>query len=222
MRFDLMAMETTTLASDAAGAYTFSTPDSVACMTLFRKNEPGTSNAPPAASAGPDQTVTDDNLDDAADVTLDGTGSSDDGTITRYVWSSAGSQIATGAAPDVTLAVGVHVITLTVEDDEGATDTDTVRVVVLYQDDDSDGMPDTWEVHTFGDTSVADATSDFDADGFTDAVEYVNGTDPRDGTSFPAAAAGQNGLSCVAGGGGAAQLAFVLAALASLLGKRRC
>jgi len=88
-------------------------------------------NFPPTADAGPDQTVTDSDDDGTETVTLDGSGSSDtDGPIVSYVWEENSTQIATGGTPNVALAVGVHTITLTVTDDEGATDTDTVVVTI--------------------------------------------------------------------------------------------
>ena len=86
---------------------------------------------PPVANAGPDQTVNDTDEDGVETVTLDGSGSSDaDGTITSYVWSEGGSQIATGVSPSITLAVGTHNITLTVTDNDGETDTDNVTITV--------------------------------------------------------------------------------------------
>ena len=88
-----------------------------------------TVNEPPTADAGPDQTVTDSDESGDEDVTLDGSGSSDnDGTIESYVWSEGGSQIATGVNPTVTLSFGTHTITLTVTDNDGGTDTDTVEI----------------------------------------------------------------------------------------------
>jgi len=88
-------------------------------------------NAPPTADAGSDQTVTDTDNNGSQSVTLDGSGSSDsDGTISSYVWTEGGSQIATGSGPSVTLDVGVHTITLTVADNESATDDDTVTITV--------------------------------------------------------------------------------------------
>ncbi|MFW6155499.1 MAG: PKD domain-containing protein, partial [Planctomycetota bacterium] len=88
-------------------------------------------NQAPIADAGPDQSVTD--TDDTGDetVTLDGSASYDsDGTIVSYVWTEDTAQIATGVQPNVALAVGEHVIDLTVTDDDNATDTDTVIVTV--------------------------------------------------------------------------------------------
>jgi hypothetical protein len=64
-------------------------------------------------------------------VTLNGTASSDpDGSISSYVWKEGATQLATGATPAVSLAVGVHTIILTVSDNQGATATATVVVTV--------------------------------------------------------------------------------------------
>jgi chitodextrinase len=88
-------------------------------------------NQPPSANAGVDQTVTDSDGNGSENVTLDGSASSDaDGAIQSYVWREGGSQIATGANPTVTLSVGQHTITLTVTDNGGLTDTDTVTIAV--------------------------------------------------------------------------------------------
>ena len=88
-------------------------------------------NQPPVANAGANQTVTDTDNSGSETVTLNGSTSSDsDGTITSYVWTEGGSQIATGATPNVTLSVGVHNLTLTVTDNDGATDTDGVTITV--------------------------------------------------------------------------------------------
>ena len=91
----------------------------------------GSSNQPPVANAGPDQTVTDSDGNGSETVALNGAGSSDpDGTISSYVWKEGATQIATGATPSVSLAVGTHTITLTVTDNAGATASDTVVVTV--------------------------------------------------------------------------------------------
>ncbi|HEO98362.1 MAG TPA: PKD domain-containing protein [Epsilonproteobacteria bacterium] len=83
---------------------------------------------PPTADAGPDQ-----NVAEGASVTLDGSGSSDsDGSIISYSWSD-GSTTWTGVNPTISTSgwsTGSHTITLTVEDDDGATDTDTVVITV--------------------------------------------------------------------------------------------
>ena len=88
-------------------------------------------NLPPIADAGADQTLTAD-ATGTASVALDGSGSSDpDGSVQSYHWTDGGTAIAGGAAPTVSLAAGEHTITLTVTDDGGASDTDTVQISIL-------------------------------------------------------------------------------------------
>ncbi|MGD1893259.1 MAG: PKD domain-containing protein, partial [Cyclobacteriaceae bacterium] len=87
-------------------------------------------NQAPVANAGPDQLVTDGNGDGTELVTLDGSGSSDtDGTIDSYVWNWNGGSTS-GENPQITLPVGQTVITLTVTDNQGETDTDEVEITV--------------------------------------------------------------------------------------------
>ena len=91
----------------------------------------GVSNQPPVANAGPDQTVTDSDGNGSETVTLDGTASTDpDGSIVSYEWSENGVVVAAGASPPVSLAVGVHTLTLLVTANDAATDTDTVVITV--------------------------------------------------------------------------------------------
>jgi hypothetical protein len=88
-------------------------------------------NYPPTANAGPNQVLVDADYDGFAWVTLDGSGSADaDDSIAGYVWAEGGTTIATGAAPVVSLAAGIHTITLTVTDRFGATAVDTVQITV--------------------------------------------------------------------------------------------
>jgi len=88
-------------------------------------------NNPPIANAGPDQTVTDTDVNREENVTLDGGDSYDpDGSIASWVWTEGGSQIATGRTPTVTLSVSTHVVTLTVTDDRGNTGNDQVTITV--------------------------------------------------------------------------------------------
>jgi len=89
-------------------------------------------NNPPTADAGTDQNVTDTDGGGDKSVTLDGSASSDsDGTIVSWAWEEDSSQIATGESPAVTMDVGVHMVDLTVTDDDSATDTDSVIVTVV-------------------------------------------------------------------------------------------
>jgi Right handed beta helix region/PKD domain len=87
-------------------------------------------NAPPAAAAGPDQTVVAD-AGCAALVALDGTGSSDpDGDPLTYSWTGSFGTVS-GATASVSLPAGTEVVTLTVRDGRGAWATDTLVVTVL-------------------------------------------------------------------------------------------
>ena len=91
-------------------------------------------NAAPNADAGPDQTVTDSDGNGTQAATLNGASSSDsDGAITSYVWKEGATQIATGVSPSVAFSVGVHTVTLTVTDNDLATDIDTVVITVDAQ-----------------------------------------------------------------------------------------
>ena len=88
-------------------------------------------NTPPHASAGQDQTVEDSDNSGNEAVTLDGSGSYDsDGSISSYAWKENGQSIASGVNPTVTLPIGAHTIELTVTDNNGAADQDTVQITV--------------------------------------------------------------------------------------------
>ncbi len=96
-------------------------------------------NDPPVANAGLDQTVQ--TLETA---TLDGTGSTDpEGGPIDYAWSLGGVLMATGPAPVVgPFDAGVHTITLTVTDVDGASATDEVVVTVLNRAPVANAGPD--------------------------------------------------------------------------------
>lgn len=83
-----------------------------------------------SADAGADQTIVDDDNSGLEPVTLDGTASSDDGTIVSYVWTENGGVLATEATLTIDLPVGNHEITLTVMDDDGNQDMDAVVITV--------------------------------------------------------------------------------------------
>ncbi len=91
-------------------------------------------NDPLVADAGPDVTVSDDDGDGFAEITLDGRASS--GLVTSYQWGGAAS--AQGAVARVTLPVGAHAVELTVSDDTAST-TDTVVVTVAAPSDGGGG-----------------------------------------------------------------------------------
>lgn len=86
-------------------------------------------NLPPVADAGPDQTVEQDSLGGAS-VTLDGSGSTDDGLMKplTYFWTWAGGS-AVGDKPTVSLPLGTTTVTLEVNDSQFL-DSDTVDITV--------------------------------------------------------------------------------------------
>lgn len=56
-------------------------------------------------------------------------------------------------------------------------------VVVLKEaakDEDEDGLPDDYEIDTFGGLKLSDGTTDTDGDGRSDSAEWIAGTDPTD------------------------------------------
>jgi len=88
----------------------------------------GAANEQPIAEAGADQTVI---LGET--VSFDGSGSSDpDGSIVSYVWDFGDGTTGSGETTthDYT-AAGTYTVTLTVMDDDGATATDTLIVMIL-------------------------------------------------------------------------------------------
>ncbi len=87
-------------------------------------------NQRPLADAGPDQTLIDSDSNGFESVTLNGAASTDNGTITSYVWRVAGSQIATGASPIVSLPLGINTVELTCTDNLNETETDTVVITI--------------------------------------------------------------------------------------------
>jgi dipeptidyl aminopeptidase/acylaminoacyl peptidase len=92
---------------------------------------------PPVAVAGPDQTLTADRSGNAL-VTLDATGSIvGDGELRNMRWQWDGNDyFASLSSPqlEVTLGVGVHEITLFIQNSRLMTATDTVTITVLAQD----------------------------------------------------------------------------------------
>lgn len=82
-------------------------------------------NQDPVANAGSDQTV--EATGPTTSVTLDGSGSTDpDGDILTYKWTNG----STDASTTVNLGVGTHTFTLTVTDEQGASDSDDVVITI--------------------------------------------------------------------------------------------
>ncbi|HDP96096.1 MAG TPA: hypothetical protein ENN25_00160 [Euryarchaeota archaeon] len=72
---------------------------------------------------------------------------------------------------------GVYWINVSAEDPDEKTGNTTLKVTVKLDIDD-DGIPDWWEIKYFGDTSIADGSSNYDGDSFTDLQEFQRGSDP--------------------------------------------
>ncbi len=90
-----------------------------------------TPNNPPIARAGSDISIIDSDDNGSETVTLNGDASSDsDGTIVSYRWKNGATELGSGSEISPSIAVGTHTVTLTVEDDRGWTDSDTVQVIV--------------------------------------------------------------------------------------------
>lgn len=99
------------------------------CSLLDRIVPDAAANKPPVANAGSDQIV---ECTDPGEtkVFLNGSGSTDpDGTIERFDWKWTGNS-ATGEEIVAYIPLGTHMFTLTVTDNGGLTDTDTVDVTV--------------------------------------------------------------------------------------------
>jgi endonuclease/exonuclease/phosphatase family metal-dependent hydrolase len=134
-------VHTITLNTNTAGTYngtltlTTNDPDRPT-IVISLTGTVGTVNQPPVANAGPDQTVTDTDGDGFVGVTLDGSASTDDGTIASYQWRKGAVNL-TGvlATPTalVNLAVGPNIIILRVRDNNNVAAEDTVVVNVLPQ-----------------------------------------------------------------------------------------
>ena len=97
-----------------------------------RDGDVGEANQPPVADAGPDQAVILGSI-----VTFDGSGSSDpDGTIMSYDWSFGDGNVGSGETTTHVYALsGEYEVSLTVEDDDGAIDTDISIVTVQTPQD---------------------------------------------------------------------------------------
>ncbi len=118
--------------TDKIYAYVGTEDDPKYKSNVVTKEWTKTSNLSPVANAGPDQVVEQANPTGTSvtSVTLDGSGSTDDGQISplTYDWTWNGGS-ASGEKPVVTLPLGTTTITLTVSDGQFSS-TDTVDVTV--------------------------------------------------------------------------------------------
>lgn len=96
-------------------------------ITVGSSSPPPSSNNPPQANAGANKTS---KVGQA--VSFNGSGSSDsDGTITSYIWDFGDGDSSVGSVVSHTYSsAGTYTASLTVTDNNGATDTDTVLVTI--------------------------------------------------------------------------------------------
>ncbi len=129
-------------------------------------------NEAPVADAGDDI-----NTFAGDDVNFDGSGSFDsDGTIVSYEWDFGDGTSDTGINPSYEYnAAGTYIVTLTVTDDDGAIDSDTLIVDVSEPDINEDPVADI----SFGGRFNFDGSGSYDPDG--EIVSYF--WDFGDGTS---------------------------------------
>jgi len=142
-----------------------------ACGGGSSSNDDDTSpadNLPPVADAGEDKIVFLDQI-----VTITGSGSDADGTVVSYVWKEGSTVLSDTATFDYTATTeGIHTLTLTVTDNEGATDSDTIDVNATSVDTNLPPVADAGEDKiVFLDQIVTITGSGSDADGTV--VSYV-------------------------------------------------
>ncbi len=112
--------------------------------------------SPPIAEAGLDQYL---RADESAVVYvgLDASLSSDDGSITDYIWRISGLQVAQGERATIPLSVGIHTIELTVTDNDGLETQDRLLVRVNPKGTNINPVADAGEDQTL--TDIADIGS---------------------------------------------------------------
>ena len=136
-------------------------------------------NQAPIAFAGADLSIGDGDGSGDQIVTLNGSGSDADGSISSYEWTEGASVIGTTASISPTLAVGVHTLTLTVTDNGGASSSDSVVVTVIANQAptaDSGLDQNVIDSDESGSETVTLTGSGSDADGSIVAYEWKEGT----------------------------------------------
>lgn len=124
---DLLGEGDETFAVNLSNATGATIADGQAIGTILDNEVP---NQPPVADAGADQTIVDSDSSGSEVVTLNGSGSDSDGTIVAYEWTEGSTVLGNTSSISPDLSVGTHVLTLTVTDDDGATASDDVTIVV--------------------------------------------------------------------------------------------
>ncbi|MBP6025490.1 PKD domain-containing protein [Ferruginibacter sp.] len=132
------ATATTSITGLVAGIYRFAlrvTDNNGATDTDTMQVTVNPDNIAPTANAGPDQTI----ILPANNVTLNGSGTDVDGTITAYAWRQIGgpadklTSINTATTVLQNLVDGIYQFELTVTDNKGATGKDTVSIIAKQE-----------------------------------------------------------------------------------------
>jgi len=119
------------LQSDAAyGLKTQNDPDGYKENLGWAALTGGAIDNPPVANAGADQTVSLSEGATVAEITLDGSGSTDDKGIESWVWKEGETELGSGAILKLNFAPGIHSVVLTVTDAKGQSDIDEVTITV--------------------------------------------------------------------------------------------
>jgi len=119
---------------------------------------------------------------------LDGSYSTDsDGSIVSYSWKVSVAGLSTnlsGISVTYTFTlIDTYTIELTVTDNESKASTDQ-EIVESVPDSDSDDLPDWWEQKYFGNL-IQGPLGDYDSDGYLNADELADGTDPASRDAGP-------------------------------------
>lgn len=134
-------------------------------------------NELPIADAGPDQTVEDTDGNGLETINLDGSASFDpDGNIVSYEWSKGNQSLANGQTPTISLAVGTHLIKLTVRDNDGASASNEVSITVNNKIDDGANQA------PVADAGLNQNVLDNDGNGLEDITLDASGSEDPDGT----------------------------------------
>ncbi len=138
-------------------------------FTIIVRKKPS-SNQIPSVDAGANQTI-----DKAQSVTLNAVASDSDGTIVSYEWKEGG--VVKGNSANLTLnnlSVGTHFFTVTVTDDDGAVNSDTVIVVV-------NDPPVAEDIHMTKEHGIAFDITLLGSDSDGDSLTYEIVSDPVQG-----------------------------------------
>lgn len=118
-------------------------------------------NLLPTANAGDDILVEDSDGNGSENIILDGTASSDpDGTIVNYSWAVDEMQVAWESNSEVSLDIGEYLAVLTVTDEDGATNTDSINIAVtsnytaeIWLEAECSRVGSTWEINPHAEAS---------------------------------------------------------------------